>query len=198
MKTLFIDTHNEIIKIILFKNGKVVDLKEKESSMKHSVYTMPLIEEVLKNNNLDSNDINEIIVVNGPGSFTGVRIGVTIAKTYSYLLNIPIKVINVLEMKAIFVNGDKKVVIEEEKNGKFIAEAKLPFDNCLASKIMSFGRGIKVISPNLNSDTDKNDNEISIVDNIDYEKVYEYLKTKESINPHAVNPLYIKKIEVMK
>ena len=35
-----------------------------------------------------------------------------------------------------------------EKNGKFIAEAKLPFDNGLASKIMSFGSGIKVLSPN--------------------------------------------------
>ena len=188
MKTLFIDTHNEIIKIILFKDGKIVDLKEKESSMKHSVYTMPLIEEVLKNNNLDSNDINEIIVVNGPGSFTGVRIGVTIAKTYSYLLNIPIKVINVLEMKAIFVNGDKKVVIEEEKNGKFIGV---------------FDKDNKVIDDyfylkNIEFEEYKNDNEISIVDNIDYEKVYEYLKTKESINPHAVNPLYIKKIEVMK
>jgi len=156
--------------------------------MKHSVYTMPLIEEVLKNNNLDSNDINEIIVVNGPGSFTGVRIGVTIAKTYSYLLNISIKVINVLEMKAIFVNGDKKVVIEEEKNGKFIGV----FDN--ANKVIDDYFYLK----NIEFEEYKNDNEISIVDNIDYEKVYEYLKNKESINPHAVNPLYIKKIEVMK
>jgi len=188
MNTLFIDTHNEIIKIILFKDGKIVDSKEKESSMQHSVYTMPLIDEVLKNNNLDSNDINEIIVVNGPGSFTGVRIGVTIAKTYSYLLNIPIKVINMLEMKAIFVSGDKKIIIEEEKNGKFIGV---------------FDKDNKVIDDyfylkNSEFEEYKNNNEISIVDNIDYEKVYEYLKTKEIINPHAVNPLYIKKIEVMK
>lgn len=188
MNTLFIDTHNEIIKIILFKEGKVVDLKEKQSSMQHSVYTIPLIEEVLKNNDLESNNLNEILVVNGPGSFTGVRIGVTIAKTMSYLLNIPIKIINTLEMKAIFVNNDKKIVIENEKNGKFVGV---------------FDKDNKVIGDyfylkNSEYEEYKNNNEVSIVDDIDYEKVYEYLKNVKEINPHAVNPLYIKKIEVLK
>ena len=81
MYSLFIDTHNELIKIILFKDGKILTDKEKMSNMQHSVYTMPMIEEILKENNIESSNLNEIIVVNGPGSFTGVRIGVTIAKT---------------------------------------------------------------------------------------------------------------------
>ena len=188
MNTLFIDTHNEIIKIILFKDGKILEFKEKESSMQHSVYTMPMIETVLKNNNLNSTDLNEIIVVNGPGSFTGVRIGVTIAKTMAYLLNIPIKIIDMLEMKAIFVNSDKKIIVEEEKNGKFIGV----FDK--DNKIIDDYFYLK----NSEYEEYKNNNEISNVNDIAYEKVYEYLKTKESINPHAVNPLYIKKIEVQK
>lgn len=188
MNTLFIDTHNKIIKIILLKDGKVVDLKEKESSMQHSVYTMPLIDEIVKNNNLDSNDLNEIIVVNGPGSFTGVRIGVTIAKTMAYLLNISIKVINTLEMKAIFVDSDKKIVVEEEKNGKFIGV----FDK--DNKII----GDYFYLKNSEYEEYKNNNKVTIVSDIDYEKVYEYLRNVANINPHAVNPLYIKKIEVMK
>ena len=40
MYTLFIDTHNELIKIILFKDGKIITNLEKESKMQHSVYTM--------------------------------------------------------------------------------------------------------------------------------------------------------------
>ena len=53
MYSLFIDTHNELIKIILFKDGKILTDKEKMSNMQHSVYTMPMIEEALKENNID-------------------------------------------------------------------------------------------------------------------------------------------------
>lgn len=188
MYTLFIDTHNEFIKIILFRNGKILENKENNSSMQHSVCAMPMIEEILKNNNITSSDLNEIIVVNGPGSFTGVRIAVTIAKTFSYLLDIPIKVINTLEMKAIFVNSNKKIVIEDEKNGKYIGM----FDQ--ENKLIEDYKYLK----NSEYEEFQKDNNITKVDNIDYEKVYEYLKNKDSLNPHGVKPLYIKKIGVQK
>ena len=185
MYSLFIDTHDEFVKIILFRDGQIVTKKIESSSMKHSVITMPLIQSVLNENNINPNNINEIIVVNGPGSFTGVRIGVTIAKTFAYLLNIDIKSIDVLEMKSIFINNDKKIVIEEEKNGKYIGI----FENN--------NKEYKYLTNSEYNDFIKN-NIINNVDNIDYEKVYEYLKSKENINPHAINPLYIKKIEVEK
>jgi len=64
---------------------------------------------------------------------------------------------NSVESKDVYMEIDKKYVsdVEEwlgienvhEKNGKFFAEAKLPFDNGLVSKIMSYGSGIKIISP---------------------------------------------------
>jgi tRNA threonylcarbamoyl adenosine modification protein YeaZ len=188
MYTLFIDTHSELIKIILFKDGKILTDKEKKSSMQHSVYTMPLIDEVLKENNINSNDLNEIIVVNGPGSFTGVRIGVTIAKTMAYLLNIPIKVINTLEMKAVMINDNSKIVVEEEKNGKYIA--KYDQNNNLVGEYLYL--------KNSEFETYAKENKISYVDNINYETIYNYLEQKEAINPHAVNPLYIKVIEALK
>ena len=185
MYSLFIDTHSETIKIILFKDGKILSNKEKTSNMHHSVYTMPMIDEILNENHISTNELDEIFVVNGPGSFTGVRIGVTIAKTLAYLRNIPIKSISTLEMKAIFVNSDKKIVLEDEKNGKYIGI----FDkdnNLIEYKYLK----------NSEYEEYKDNNDIIIVDNIDYEKVYEYLKNKEVENPHGVNPLYIKKIEV--
>lgn len=187
MYTLFIDTHNELIKIILFKSDKILDLKEKKSDMQHSVYTMPLINEILKNNKITINDIKEIIVVNGPGSFTGVRIGVTIAKTMAYLLNIPIKTIDTLEMQAILISKDKKIVVEEEKNGKYIG---------IFDKDNRKTEEYKYLKNSEYEEFFKN-NKIDSV-NLDYEKVYVYLKNKNSISPHIVNPLYIKKIEVLK
>ena len=185
MYSLFIDTHDEEVKIIIFKDGTILDKKILKSSMNHSVMTMPIIDEILKSNNLKPSDIQEILVVNGPGSFTGVRIGVTIAKTFAYLLNIPIKAIDVLEMKSIFSDESKKIVVESEKNGKYIG---------------IFNDNSKEYLYLKNSEFEKfeENNKITIIDDIDYEKVYEYLKNKENINPHAVNPLYIKKIEVEK
>lgn len=185
MKTLFIDTHNEMITIILFENKKIINKLEKESCMQHSVYTMPMIEEILKKAKITPSDLNEIIVVNGPGSFTGVRIGVTIAKTMAYLLNIPIKSIDMLEAKACLIEEDNKIVIEDEKNGKYIG---------------IFNKNTKEYIYLKNSEFEdfKKKNKISIINELDYEKILNYLDSKNSINPHAINPLYIKKIEVLK
>ena len=48
---------------------------------------MPMIASIFDENNLDIKDLDKIIVVNGPGSFTGIRIGLSIAKTIAYALN---------------------------------------------------------------------------------------------------------------
>lgn len=90
MFTLFIDTHFKDVNIVLYKDGKVIDHLTSDNQ-KHSVVTMPLIVDILKNNNIKINSIKEIICVNGPGSFTGVRIGVTISKVLAYSLGIKVK-----------------------------------------------------------------------------------------------------------
>ena len=51
---------------------------------------LPMIEELLKKHKLELKDISEIKVNPGPGSFTGVRVGVTIANTLGFLLKIPV------------------------------------------------------------------------------------------------------------
>ena len=84
---LFIDTHAELITVAL-KNKDKLYIKTKESEYSHSVFTMPMIEELFKENNLNVKDLKKIIAVNGPGSFTGIRIGLSIAKTMAYALSI--------------------------------------------------------------------------------------------------------------
>lgn len=185
MNTLFIDTHDEIINIILFNNGIIKSRKEIVSNMKHSVLTMPAIDNILKENNLNADDLDEIIVVNGPGSFTGVRIGVTIAKTFAYSLKIPIKTIDVLKMKSLMIDSKEKIVELKEKNGFYIGEFKDNENNYFYLKNSEYEDYII-------------NNNISLVDLIDYEVVYNYLKTQEKENPHNANPLYIKNIEVQR
>ena len=179
MKTLFIDTHLNDIIVILLDNGKPVDKREVINKKNNSEFMFPAIKELIEGQKLD-----EIIVVNGPGSFTGVRLGVTIAKTLSYTLNIPIKTISSLEVSSIS-NSTKKVSISDG-NGCYLGE----FDN-------NWKPTKEYIYVN-NSDFINMENSCEYIDNykIDIEKVYKFLKNVNPVNVHSVKPLYIKKIGV--
>ena len=102
MKTVFIDTHFNDILIVLYNDGLVVDKCEVINKKNNSEYIFPSLVKVIDKVKLDN-----IIVVTGPGSFTGVRLGVTIAKTLAYTLNIPIRTITSLECMAISSNNKK-------------------------------------------------------------------------------------------
>ncbi len=190
MYTLFISTFDELITIGLLKNGKLIEKKEKISNRNHSVYTVPMIEEILKNNNINTNYLNEIIVINGPGSFTGVRIGVTIAKTLAYTLDIPIKALTSLEAYAVSIESKiNKLVAISDLKGKYIGY---------------FSKDNEILTDYIYLSNKEYDNYIKdkeqyiLKDNkLDLEKIYLYLKNKDSINPHLVNPIYIKGIEAL-
>lgn len=190
MYTLFISTFDKIITIGLLKNGEVISELTKESSKNHSIHTMPMIDEILKTNNLLPSYLNEIIVVNGPGSFTGVRIGVTIAKTLAYTLNIPIKTIT--SLKAYAISNDKqtnKLVTIEDLKGKYIGY----FDAC--NNLLSDYTYLKNDEYN---EYIKDKKQYLIKNNtFDLNKIYKVLKTEDSINPHIVNPIYIKGIDAL-
>ena len=189
MYTLFISTFDKIITIGLLKDGKVLDTNIKESTQNHSVYTMPMIESILNKNEVDVKKLSEIIVVNGPGSFTGVRIGVTIAKTFAYTLNIPIKTITSLLAYAVSLDSnDKKVITISDMKGKYVGY--FDYNNKVIEYIYwknsEFSEYIK--------DKEK----YLVVDNkFDLEKIYKYSLNVESTLSHNVNPIYIKGIEAL-
>ena len=120
MYTLFIDTHSSNIVLVLYKDNQIVKKITQESSMSHSVYALPLIKELLEENNIELKDLGLLLVVNGPGSFTGIRIGMTIAKTIAYSLNIPIKLIDSLLIKALNIETSIKYISLEDKHGAFV------------------------------------------------------------------------------
>lgn len=66
-------------------------------NMTHSVKLMPLIDKSLKQSNISIEDVDMIAVTNGPGSYTGLRIGVVTGKTFAYVNNIPVIGVNTLD-----------------------------------------------------------------------------------------------------
>ena len=85
--SLFIDTHDDCLRIALYRNEEIVNKIIQANEQSHSTLTMPSIEKILKEENITVQNLKEIFVVNGPGSFTGVRIAVTIAKTFAFTLS---------------------------------------------------------------------------------------------------------------
>lgn len=86
---LYIDTSdNQKTKVFLEIAGKKI---KKEESLSHaSQNLLPLISQILKENNLTPFDLSEIRVKTGPGSFTGLRVGLSIANVLGVTLQIPI------------------------------------------------------------------------------------------------------------
>lgn len=187
MYTLFIDNHDAKVTIIIYKDGHILVQKILESQNKHSEITMPTLDSALKEANLDVNELNSVIVVNGPGSFTGERIAVTIAKTIAYCLNIPIRTLNSLVILSLNLDGNNKCVALEDRNGAFVGT--FDQDNNLIEEI-------KYLNKSTYNEY-KQAHNVTTECNIDYEKVYTYAMNLTPLNPHEVKPLYIKGISVL-
>ncbi|HEU5139503.1 MAG TPA: tRNA (adenosine(37)-N6)-threonylcarbamoyltransferase complex dimerization subunit type 1 TsaB [Bacillales bacterium] len=100
MKILAIDTSNQVMGVAV-SDGQFI-LGEMITNMKknHSVRVMPAIQSLLREVRLKPEDLDCVAVAHGPGSYTGVRIGVTIAKTLAWSLGIPVVGISSLEVLA--------------------------------------------------------------------------------------------------
>ena len=119
MISLFIDTSSSDVSIALVKDNKILSSITKNIPNEHSIYTTSFLDKVIKDANITSKDINKIMVVNGPGSFTGVRIGVTIAKVFAYLQNIDIICVSSLKMRALSLEHDYCLSIIDAKHDNY-------------------------------------------------------------------------------
>lgn len=100
---LGIETANGPLSIAVVKEGKVVAEVVQHIKLTHSVGAMPAIEEVMTKAGVKAAEIDAIAVSEGPGSYTGVRIGVTLAKTLAWSLQKPL--VGVSSLKVLAANA---------------------------------------------------------------------------------------------
>lgn len=100
MTVLAIDTSNNALGVSLFDEDKVLGEYITNMKKNHSVRIMPAIHTLMEDCDRVPGDLTKIVVAKGPGSYTGVRIGVTIAKTLAWALNIPLVGVSSLEVVA--------------------------------------------------------------------------------------------------
>lgn len=109
MKILAVDTSSAICSVAILEDDKLIDKNELDDGKTHSENLMPLLDELLKRNSIDIKDIEMIACTVGPGSFTGIRIGVATMKPIAEVLDV--KVASVMSLEALARNVENKETI---------------------------------------------------------------------------------------
>lgn len=133
MKILAIDTSSVNCSVAILEDKNLIIEKNSNDEKTHSQKLLPLIDLTLSESNISLNEINLISCCIGPGSFTGIRIGVSTVKAFADATNIPIIGITSLESLAYNINNTGLIVSlidakndnvyfslhEHDKNGKY-------------------------------------------------------------------------------
>lgn len=98
MITIYLDSSNRDMAVGIGDENKLIDWTIYEAWQCQSEVMIPELDALLKKHNVAKEDIKDIVVANGPGSYTGVRIAVTIAKTISSSLKCPIYPVSSLQV----------------------------------------------------------------------------------------------------
>ena len=101
----------DVASICLAKDGKALQLTINENQKDHAAWLHPSIAEILNHGGLAMRDIEAVAVSIGPGSYTGLRVGLSTAKGLCYAMNIPLITINTLEIMGFAVKEDADELI---------------------------------------------------------------------------------------
>jgi len=200
MRYLYIDTSSSYLYSAIVEDEKLLAEVKEEFGQSLSEVTLPKIASMFQESNIEPQDINKIIVVNGPGSFTGIRIGITIAKVYAWTLQIPITTIYSLEAMSVSSKENKiHVPIINARRGYVYAAIYDEKQNILLEpqhmKLVDLQQKLKSVDNYefITNDEFENINTVSYIP--DMVKIVNYFKDKKEMNPHAVNPEYLKLTE---
>lgn len=172
---LNIDTSSKSTSVALAENGSLVALKEEHKVVSHASKLTPFIEELLESANKSYKDISAIAISIGPGSYTGLRIGLSTAKGLSYALKIPI--IAICPLKAMA----NMIMLTYGKNNKLFVSTMNSRKNEIYCTILALDNAVlKGPSAVVLDETflQEYENESIVIAGTGVEKVKEVLKSK--------------------
>lgn len=100
MNILAMDTSNQILGVALLQDEQLIGSITTNIKKNHSIRLMPAINQLMHEVAMTPAELDKIVVAKGPGSYTGVRIGLTTAKSMAWSLDIPVVGISSLEALA--------------------------------------------------------------------------------------------------
>lgn len=203
MKILYLDTSSSFLYCAVVKNDQCIGEIKLNLEKDLSALALSEISNLFLTTSTKPVDIDKIIVVNGPGSFTGIRVGLTIAKTFAWGLNKRISTISSLEAMVVSTNGNYDYYIPVidarrgyvysgiyDRSGNQILKnqyinlevLKATLDNLPGSHVFITNDKIENIAPVVEYDPD-------------FVAIINKYKDKEEVNPHSIDALYLKSTE---
>ena len=207
MLILGIDTSTKICTCSIFDSENGI-IAETSLSVKknHSNIVMPIIDNLFKISDLTINDIDKIAVAIGPGSFTGVRIALGIAKGLAMALNKPLIAVNELDILEAIASGNKNEIIpliDARKERVYYKYQNKYVDDYLINLISNFDKNKKYIFVGDGAINYKNILKDNLGDNAIILPIYnsfprasilcELALNKEEANIYTLEPEYISK-----
>ena len=198
MKYLFINTSTKklVISIIVDNEIKFSYIDDNNNDLSSRI--MPIIDEAFKKTNLKPEDIDTIFVTNGPGSFTGIRIGLTIAKVMAWGLKIKVVPISSLELMAS-IDTDKDYIaplIDARRDYVFAGLYDKNLNSIIEDKHILLEKFKSLVKDKDLVYVSHDDFDFDVVNSsYDILKVINKHVNDEGVNPHTLNPNYLKLTE---
>jgi len=198
MISLLIDTCTNNVVIGLLNGNEIIDQKIDFNDKNLSTNFVPMVDELLKKNNIKPTDVNKIFVSIGPGSFTGIRVGVTFAKVMAWSLNIEIIPFSSLELIASSSSEQIIVPLIDARRGYvfggiydqnlnvLLPDQYIPLEN-LVNQAKIYSNSVFVSLDSFEIPT--------VMPSVDIRKLVAKHSNDTGVNPHALNPNYLKKTE---
>ena len=201
MIKLLIDTASSRIVLGLYQDDTILKEIKEENDHQLSVRIFPLLDQLFQETKISPKEVDEIVVVTGPGSFTGVRIGVTIAKTYAWSFNKKIITVSELQcMASTEVDTDYCIpMIDARRNAVYAGIYDRNLDAVIPDQYITLDALQKKVEELDGTYTFISDQTFPSIDviksNMNLKVILKKHENDEGINPHQVNKKKKKKTE---
>lgn len=185
MYSLILDSSTKILYVCLVNDGKVVYEKYAEGNKDHAKNIVYLVDCALKENNIESKDLTEIVCGYGPGSYTGVRMAVSVCKMLSVFMNKPLYTISSLKLMASGTKGKVLSIIDARRGNVFGCILDTNTDTYIIEE-----------SHTLLDDLKKNQYDYIVTDDgYKVDPLYVLAHKEKVLEPHLLVPNYLRETE---
>ena len=192
MITVLLDSSNTNLSVGVAKDNLLLDWISYEAWQRQSEYMILELDKLFKKHNIKREDISDVVVAKGPGSYTGVRIAITIAKTMATALNVKLYAVSSLRVQK--ARKSPSICLINARSGRSYIGVYQDKETILDDQIMKNEDVLNYIKDHPNYSV-CGDTKYLGIEGIISNNIEEMLSLKdclESINPLSLKPVYMK------
>lgn len=196
MISIFVDTALSFIRIAIFKDDSLIDFVNEKCEKNMSSLFDVRVRDLFNRNNLSLGEIDKIYTVTGPGSFTGIRVGMTFSKVLAMSLGLKITPISELQVLASTItDNDKAPLIDARRGYVYAGIYDENLNNILDDKYILLDDFLNISEDVQYISYDNFEHIFTTQPSIDFEKIINKNKDKKQIEHQVLTPNYLKLTE---